>query len=929
LWKNILKMGELLFLNTFRKKNTLFSSKAEELFFLLEKDENGYFVEVVDTKLQKQNFDYVNYNGNIFNVLKIIQSIRERNYFKVSWETDLDRIYVAENSYLMYHLILCNNLISKNSVAYSYEKRKAIIQLKISETDENYESKLVLKLDEKEVSKIEFITENFILMGKEIVEIQNIGANFDKAGTFNTAFAKNQIELFLSVFYSHIENVEVSISKLKIIFDKEEILTQPIIIFEKIDEDNSLFMRVSQMLPSLNHEYFEQFEITQIAILNEFEKLIHIHPINQDSILLHIGEITKILRKYTKNKEDKLKMVVEDSLFILADELASKFIFNELHELLLRYSVFGTEKLKFYKISTHQPKLNFAIAHGIDFLEGEASLSFGNETIPLFDAINQFNKHNYILLSDGSRNLVNLGYIKKLERIFKKKKNKTSISFFDLPLVEELIEEKLQNATFQKHRNVFNGFNGLKDSKLKLPKVKAKLRDYQKQGVIWLDYLHQNKLGGCLADDMGLGKTLQTITMLTKVYPKETKPSLIIVPKSLLYNWENEFNKFSPEIKYFIYYGNDRDLDKALTNQVIITTYAMVRNDIERLKELDFNYLILDESQNIKNLNAQVTQAVMLLNGTHRLALSGTPIENNLGELYSLFRFLNPGMFYSSSDFNQNYAIPIQKNNDKEAIAQLRKKIYPFILRRLKNEVLKELPDLTEQELFVEMSPEQKTFYDSRRAQYYESLKNEIAVNGVGKSQILFFQALTELRQIASLPEVKTNNRIQSPKVELLLEYLNEAIANNHKVIVFTNFIAGVELIGEKLDEANIDYVSMTGSTHDRQKLVDRFQNDANCQVFLMTLKTGGVGLNLTAADTVFIFDPWWNRAAEIQAISRAHRIGQARKVISFRLITKGTIEEKILLLQQKKAELFDNIISSDTASIKSLTENDIDYILG
>jgi len=922
-------MEELKFLNTFRKKNVLMSTKSEEVFFLLDKDENGYFVEVVDKKMQKHSFDYVNYNGNTFNVLKLIQSIRERNYFKVSWETDLEKIYLAENSYLMYHLVLCNNLIDNQKNTFVFNKNKAKIKLEIVEDSTNYWSKLLLYFNENTFENYELITENFVLFEKEIIEIQNIGNNFDKTPTFNTSFPKNQIELFLSVFFSHIENVNVNISNLKIIFDNEEILTQPIIIFEKIDLDNSLFMRISQMLPNLNHEYFEQFEITQIAVLNEFENNVHIHPINQNSINFHIEEISKVLRKYTKTKEDKQSLVIDDNLFILADELASKFIFNELHELLLKYSIFGTEKLKTYKISTHQPKLNFSIQHGIDFLEGDATLSFGDYQISLFDAINQYNKQNYILLSDGSRNLINEGYIKKLERIFKKKKEKATISFFDLPLIDELIDEKLQNATFTKHRNVFEGFNKLKNSKLKLPKVNAKLRDYQKQGVVWLDYLHENKLGGCLADDMGLGKTLQAITMLTKVYPALEKPSLIVVPKSLLYNWENEFNKFSPEIKFFIYYGNDRDLEKALTHNIIITTYAMVRNDIEKLKDLEFYYLILDESQNIKNINAQTTQAVMILNGIHKLALSGTPIENNLGELYSLFRFLNPGMFYSSTDFNQNYAIPIQKNNDKDAILQLRKKIYPFILRRLKSEVLQELPDLTEQELFVEMSPEQKTFYELKRMQYYESLKKEIAINGVQKTQILFFQALTELRQIASVPEVKTNNKIQSPKIELLIEYLNEAIANNHKVIVFTNFIAGVELIGEQLDNENIDYVSMTGSTHDRQKLVDRFQNEINCKVFLMTLKTGGVGLNLTAADTVFIFDPWWNRAAEIQAISRAHRIGQIRKVISFRLITKGTIEEKILLLQQKKAELFDNIISSDTASIKSLTEKDIDFILG
>jgi len=571
------------------------------------------------------------------------------------------------------------------------------------------------------------------------------------------------------------------------------------------------------------------------------------------------------------------------------------------------------------------------LSSGIDFLEGDASLELQGQKFSLFDVIQQYHKNRYIQLSDGTQAILNEKYIQRLERLFKKKKDKVKLSFFDLPLVEELLEEKIANEYFAQSRQVFAGFNDLQKKKVKLPAVQAQLRPYQEQGFKWLAYLHQHKLGGCLADDMGLGKTLQTITMLSTVYPAQKKPSLIVMPKSLLFNWENELRKFNPALTSYTYYATTRDLDEAVKHHLILTTYAILRNDIEKFKEQEFYYTILDESQNAKNLNSQVSKAVMLLHGQHRLALSGTPVENNLTELYALFRYLNPAMFGSADEFNRYYTLPIQQNSDKEVAAELRRKVYPFILRRLKKDVIKELPSKIEQTLFVEMSEEQKRLYEERRRYYQTFLKSQITKEGIQKSQFFILQALTELRQIASVPESKSDNLVSSAKREALLEHILEAAANGHKMLVFTNFLNGVELIGQDLNQAGLDFVEMTGSTstRTRQEMVNRFQQDPQCRVFLMTLKTGGVGLNLTAADMIFIFDPWWNTAAENQAIDRAHRIGQDKTVFSYRLITKGTIEEKIMHLQEKKKELFDNIIASDSASIKSLSENDIEFMLG
>ena len=338
--------------------------------------------------------------------------------------------------------------------------------------------------------------------------------------------------------------------------------------------------------------------------------------------------------------------------------------------------------------------------------------------------------------------------------------------------------------------------------------------------------------------------------------------------------------------------------------------------------------MVLDESQNIKNINAQTTKSILLLQSKSRIALSGTPIENNLSELYSLFRFLNPTMFGTLNEFNNLYAIPIQKENDKEAMEELRKKIYPFILRRLKKEVLKDLPDKIEQTLFIEMNPEQKRYYEDRRRYYYDMINNRITTQGLEKSQIHILQALNELRQIASCPENK-RDYITSSKKELLINNVKDAVANGHKVLIFTNYLASIKSICESLTTEGINHLSMTGSTKNRQELVEKFQTDSTYQAFVMTLKTGGIGLNLTSADTIFIYDPWWNKTVENQAIDRAYRMGQDRTVFSYKLILKDTIEEKILKLQELKSELLDELIFEDNSSSKFLTEQDIKFILG
>ena len=401
------------------------------------------------------------------------------------------------------------------------------------------------------------------------------------------------------------------------------------------------------------------------------------------------------------------------------------------------------------------------------------------------------------------------------------------------------------------------------------------------------------------------------------------------MPRSLLNNWKNELENFNPNLSFYTYYGASRDSELFKKYNVILTTYALVRNDIEKLKAIKFDTIILDESQNIKNVDSKISRAVMLLEAKHKFALSGTPIENSLFELYSLFRFINAGLFATIADFKRDYAVPIQADANEEVAKILKAKISPFLLRRLKKDVLKDLPAKQEQVIYVDMDDAHKKFYNQKREYYKQLLDQQIGANGIEKSKFLILQAFNDLRQIASAPELKSENQILSSKIENLFEMLEDIVLNNHKVLIFANFLGSLDLISEKANELGYEHLLMTGSTRNRQELVDKFQNDKNIKLFLMTLKVGGVGLNLTEADYVFIFDPWWNKSAENQAVDRTHRMGQKNKVFSYKMITKGTIEEKILELQSQKQDMTDMIISGDEGGLKQLSSADLDYILG
>ncbi len=896
--------------------------------------DRGAMVTVVDDKGNAITPDYKQYQGETFNVLRIIDNIRQEQAMRISWDTDEDNgIRLHDYPYLLFALLRCDNLVDSQMKPLKVSDTPATVLLQISTENGQCTPSLLARCEGQSPQPFELLSDVFALVGDTICPVASLGENYLRIGFFNEKFPRTLLEQYLSVFYSYIDNVDLDFEDYQLVVSEQTIETTPTIIIEKIDGDMALYLRLTYTLPGTDANFAERFDLTCLATLTMEHQVLLRRIVHTDEAQDET-ELRKTILAYAPTKTAAKDVWDDGGEFIIPQDVAGPFLLQALPQLVRRYKLLGAERLKEYKVKPIVPKMNLKLSSGIDFLEGSATMNIDGEEMSLRSFLQQYNKQKYVTLSDGQRGLVDEHYVKRLERIFRKveKGDKVKVSFFDLPEIENLLAEKLEGQTFKHYREFYEGFNQLASKRLSTTGVKAKLRNYQKEGVKWINYLYDNNFGGCLADDMGLGKTLQTITMLTKVYKRPTpnpSPTLIIMPRSLLFNWQDELQKFAPQLTYYIYYGQQRNLKEAMKQQLILTTYALVRNDIEQFREQKFHYIILDESQNIKNLQSQTTQAILLLNGQHRLALSGTPIENNLTELYSLYRFLNPAMLGSLDDFNKQYAGPIQHGADKEATEALRRKIFPFMLRRLKKDVLKELPDRTEQTLYVEMDDSHAKFYEERRQYYQMAIQQSIKSQGLEKSQMMMFQALSELRRIASVPESLSDGAIASPKIPLLCEQVEELVSSGHKVVIFFNFIAGIELVGERLTELGIDYTTMTGSTRDRRAVIERFQNDPGCRALLMTLKTGGVGLNLTVADTVYIFEPWWNKAAEEQAINRLHRIGQKAKVLSFALITRDTIEEKIRLLQQQKQNLADSLITGDAAITKRLTEEDIKYIFG
>lgn len=466
--------------------------------------------------------------------------------------------------------------------------------------------------------------------------------------------------------------------------------------------------------------------------------------------------------------------------------------------------------------------------------------------------------------------------------------------------------------------------------------LEAVLRPYQKHGVAWLRFLRQHGFGGILADEMGLGKTLQALAFLRHVRETEpgSAPMLVVCPTSLVWNWVAEAQRFTPSLRVLPLHGPDRheQFGRIPEHDVVVTSYALIRRDAERYRELSFDTVLLDEAQHIKNRQTQNAQAVKAVRSNHRLVLTGTPLENSVLDLWSIFDFLMPGYLGAAQDFRERYELPITREKDAATQARLARRLRPFLLRRLKQEVAKDLPDKLEQVTFCELTPEQKGVYQ----QLLEATRKEVLATtgpqGLARGRMVVLNALLRLRQVCcDLRLLKLEGvppAAASGKVELFGELLEEVIDGGHRALVFSQFVSMLSLLKERLAEEGIEYCYLDGSTTDRPAVVERFQKNPSIPVFLISLKAGGVGLNLTGADTVIHFDPWWNPAVEDQATDRAHRIGQTRVVTSYKLITRETVEEKILALQKRKREVIQATLAGDEAFTASLSWEEIQELL-
>ncbi len=893
-------------------------------FYMLVEGKDNLYLALYDTEKNLIS-SYSNLNQSKIN--NYIENLENEKEFFISWEEEKKSDYLKLDKTLLEYLLKEEKFVNSD---FERITKKEIENISLLIRDNNeIEDRLdiYIEINDNLLTKRN-IVENYIYSQGTFYKI-----NIEKDSQFPLLdlfqkIDKYELESYGTLILKNYKNIDLKYEDYETIISSEKTAV-PQIIIEKVAFDNSLYLKINSIISTMDYEFFIKNKIETVLTVNELEKKLEISKINLENLSSDMFEIVKVLTKLQKSIGLKSSYYIDNENFIiLNEELAKEFVKKELLQLAGKYSIIGTDRLRKYNIKAVKPKISGRFSYNLDYFEGEVEVEIEGDKFSIQQLLNNYKKDEYIVLSDGTNALINREYIEKLQRIFKEEdENKVKVSFFDMPIVQDMIDEKSFENDFMGSKDFFEGINKLAEENIDYPKLNATLRDYQKYGYKWLKYLTDNNLGACLADDMGLGKTLQAIALLSRVHEEKKKKSIVIMPKSLIYNWENEIKRFSPKLKVGIYYGINRDFSSLKKVDIILTTYGTIRNDIESLLKQKFDLLILDESQNIKNINSQTTKAVLLLNAKKRVALSGTPIENNLLELYSLFRFLNPEMFGSVQEFTNDYIVPIQKYSDTSTIEELRKKIYPFLLRRVKKEVLADLPDKIEKLVYVDMNDKHRRFYEERRKYYYSLLEKNTSSQG-NFDKFFVLQAINELRHIVSSPELE-NKKIISSKKEVLIENVIEAIENNHKVLVFVNYLSSIESICDSLKENKIKYLKMTGQTKDRQNLVDKFQNDSRYKVFVMTLKTGGVGLNLVSADTIFIYDPWWNTTVENQAIDRAYRLGQDKTVFAYKMIMRNTIEEKILKLQEIKNKLLDDLISEDNLSTKNLSKSDIEFILG
>ncbi len=895
-----------------------------DFFLQISYDRGRPFVHIVDSegnnlgRLNPEN--YSDYKRNALTL------------YNHSPQSEKGEAYLDLNPYMMFEMIKCNNLVNTEMKPFKIKSEDCHIELKLEGKDnETYIAMVEAVSSIRRINNFKILTGSYIINDTEILPINNIGNNGYLLSQFEGKIPINQLNAYLSTIFSYFENLTVFINhkkiKIKYAFNKK-IETDTTISIEKSTPDN-LYFSISQTLPGCEEIMQQGIKLGYFGELDERRQL-KLIPVTYKDNKSETEQFHVRIRKYVDTVTE-WRLMRTENYFTIPVMYMEQFMLFHLPQLVKNhhYKLIGIDNFSTTGYCVIKPELSIDIHYGVHFFEASPNVKIDIHSYNLSEFINLYEKNKYILLSDGTKGLVNPEYMEKMKKIFYsgklRKNHKLEFTLYDLLGIRHLLLEDpdIQLSVDKKIDLLFyDNLHRLKDREIDLPKINIKLRAYQIIGLKWLMYMYTNHFGCCLADDMGLGKTIQTIALLAKIYEKKQKPSLIIMPKSLLFNWENELAKVAPQLKVYTLYGTQWNIREAARCNVILTTYDTVRNYDVEFSSVVFHCIILDESQKIKNVNSQTYDAVCQLSCVFRLSLSGTPFENNLLELYALFNFLNPSIFNSFDDFQKKYFVPITRKGDKEMTRELKQKIYPFVLRRMKEEVLDELPKLTEKTIRVKMSDEHAYLYQTWR------LRSLSKIHG-SYSKMTIFRALSELRQIASVPEMLSEGTVKSSKVDIVNKHMMSKLNKGHKIIVFFSFLKGIEIIGELLKKQGVEYLTLTGQTEARKEVIENFNANANIKVLLMTLKTGGVGLNLTAADVVYIFDPWWNKAAEFQAVDRLHRIGQKKEVTCYSIITEDTIEQKMQELQRIKSDLFEEIFSTQGNVAKILSAENVEYLIG
>jgi SNF2 family DNA or RNA helicase len=720
-------------------------------------------------------------------------------------------------------------------------------------------------------------------------------------------------------------------------FVKNLLETAP--VFAQGFEINTLKEEATPKLSLVRTPLGYQFKLCILYGKKEFpfhqDKLFHVHLAwDADEPVFTKYKRSQIWEANRVNALSELGLkFTNTSYFTLKDNslLAAITWLRENSELLTAsHFVITTELEDTY--STDLPTLNYSIGDKIDWFDLEVVITIGDEKLLFSEVVKEMKKGNaQITLQNGSIFLFPQEWFALGNALINSTKNGNT---FKVKKYQVDVLSLIKSDKIKEH------LNKLVEIKEEQPhsKFKGSLRKYQNDGLSWLIFLKNNGFGGILADDMGLGKTVQTLAFLQRVkYDSKitcsTPRFLLVAPTSLLYNWEQEIAKFTPDLSVAIHSGSKRakSIEDLPNVDILITTYGLIRNDIDIFSPILFEAIILDESQNIKNHSAKTTQFIQKLTAKCRIALTGTPIENTVKDLWSQMNFLNKGLLGSLKTFEENFAKPIEKLHDNKKAEELKKLVKPFLLRRTKAEVAKDLPILTEKIVYCDMTESQAKYYEETKSEYRNSIVDMVEEKGLPKAKFSILQGLSKLRQIANHPIlIDKDYSADSGKHIILLEKIKDAITDGHKVLVFSQFVSYLNLIENDINSLKLPYYKLTGSTskEKRAQYVEEFQVTDKATVFLISLKAGGTGLNLTSADYVFIVDPWWNPAAEAQARDRSHRIGQKQRVFSYKFIAKDTIEEKITALQARKQRLSQDIIVSENSILSNLDINELHFLL-